>query len=156
MPAVICENGYMDSTVDTPIILTEDFANKVAQGCCQVIIEKAKLKKKSKITVSSSKNPSDNESIARQVIKGMWGNGEERKEKLTKAGYNYSVVQKMVNELLEKSVKKSSSKKTNLQIVDEVIKGLWGNGEIRRERLTKAGYDYSNIQKLVNAKLKGE
>lgn len=38
--------------------------------------------------------------IAREVIAGKWGNGDDRKNRLTKAGYNYKVVQDMVNELL--------------------------------------------------------
>jgi hypothetical protein len=39
--------------------------------------------------------------IAREVIQGKWGNGEDRRKKLTAAGYNYSEVQKRVNELLK-------------------------------------------------------
>lgn len=38
--------------------------------------------------------------IAHEVINGLWGNGKERKDCLTKAGYNYSSVQKRVNELI--------------------------------------------------------
>lgn len=38
--------------------------------------------------------------IAQEVINGLWGNGKERKERLTKAGYNYSTIQKRVNELI--------------------------------------------------------
>ena len=38
--------------------------------------------------------------IAKEVIKGNWGNGEERKKKLIAAGYNYNEVQKEVNKLL--------------------------------------------------------
>lgn len=38
--------------------------------------------------------------IAQEVIKGLWGNGEDRKEALTEAGYNYSEVQQRVNEIL--------------------------------------------------------
>lgn len=41
------------------------------------------------------------DAIAREVIRGDWGNGDERKQKLTAAGYNYSAVQKKVNELLK-------------------------------------------------------
>jgi hypothetical protein len=41
------------------------------------------------------------DSIAREVIRGDWGNGDERKKKLTAAGYDYSAVQKKVNELLK-------------------------------------------------------
>lgn len=39
--------------------------------------------------------------IAKEVIQGKWGNGTDRKNRLTKAGYNYSAVQKRVNELLK-------------------------------------------------------
>ena len=39
--------------------------------------------------------------IAREVIAGKWGNGAARKQKLTAAGYDYSAVQKRVNELLK-------------------------------------------------------
>ena len=39
--------------------------------------------------------------LAREVIKGLWGNGSDRKKRLTNAGYDYSAVQKRVNELLK-------------------------------------------------------
>lgn len=39
--------------------------------------------------------------IAKEVIKGNWGNGEERKKKLIAAGYNYNEVQKEVSKLLK-------------------------------------------------------
>ena len=38
--------------------------------------------------------------LAKEVIRGDWGNGTERKEKLTAAGYDYATVQKRVNEML--------------------------------------------------------
>lgn len=38
--------------------------------------------------------------IAKEVVAGKWGNGEERKKKLTAAGYDYKAVQKEVNKLL--------------------------------------------------------
>ena len=43
----------------------------------------------------------DIETIAAEVIQGDWGNGEERKERLEQAGYDYDVVQAMVNELMK-------------------------------------------------------
>lgn len=39
--------------------------------------------------------------LAREVIAGKWGNGATRKQRLTAAGYDYSAVQKRVNELLK-------------------------------------------------------
>ena len=89
--------------------------------------------------------------LAREVLEGKWGNGTERKEKLTKAGYDYNLVQNEVNKLLKP---KAPLKKTTAQIADEVIKGLWGNGKERKDKLTKAGYNYSAIQRAVNKKLK--
>ena len=41
-----------------------------------------------------------NDEIANEVIKGLWGNGKERQDKLFQAGYDYAAVQNRVNELL--------------------------------------------------------
>ena len=41
-----------------------------------------------------------NEEIANEVINGAWGNGEDRKKRLTSAGYNYTVIQAIVNKLI--------------------------------------------------------
>ncbi|MBD5113123.1 MAG: hypothetical protein HDT42_11435 [Ruminococcaceae bacterium] len=39
--------------------------------------------------------------IAREVIRGDWGNGDERKKRLTEAGYDYYAVQNEVDKLLK-------------------------------------------------------
>lgn len=39
--------------------------------------------------------------LAEEVINGLWGNGEERKQRLEEAGYDYYAVQNRVNEILE-------------------------------------------------------
>lgn len=39
--------------------------------------------------------------LAKEVIQGKWGNGSERKQKLTQAGYDYDRVQAEVNRLLK-------------------------------------------------------
>lgn len=39
MPAILCECGFMDSTHDTPIILTEEFADQCARGLCDALAE---------------------------------------------------------------------------------------------------------------------
>ena len=49
-------------------------------------------------TTENSKKSIDE--LAKEVIQGKWGNGTERKEKLTAAGYDYATVQKRVNEML--------------------------------------------------------
>ena len=40
--------------------------------------------------------------VADKVINGDYGNGENRKQRLANAGYDYSTVQKLVNEKLLK------------------------------------------------------
>ena len=39
--------------------------------------------------------------VAREVIRGEWGNGADRKNRLTQAGYDYSAVQARVNQLMK-------------------------------------------------------
>ena len=39
--------------------------------------------------------------LAKEVIAGKWGNGQDRKNRLTTAGYDYTAVQNKVNELLK-------------------------------------------------------
>ena len=86
------------------------------------------------------------EEIAREVISGAWGNGEDRVNRLTNAGYNASAVQEVVNRLLN-----GNYTSNNLdEIVQEVIQGKWGNGQDRVNRLTNAGYNYSEVQQKVN------
>lgn len=51
--------------------------------------------------------------LAQEVIDGKWGNGEDRKTKLTKAGYDYKSVQAEVNKLL----------KTKKEVIYTVKKG---------------------------------
>lgn len=45
------------------------------------------------------------EQVAKEVMAGKWGNGEERKKRLTEGGYDYEEVRKMVNKLCEIKVK---------------------------------------------------
>lgn len=54
---------------------------------------------KSGSAVASSTKKSVDE-VAREVIQGLWGNGQDRKDRLIKVGYDYNAVQKRVNELL--------------------------------------------------------
>lgn len=41
-----------------------------------------------------------NYEIAKEVLSGKWGNGEDRKFRITAAGYDYHAVQSIVNSLL--------------------------------------------------------
>lgn len=45
------------------------------------------------------------EEVAKEVLDGKWGNGDDRKKKLQAAGYDYNAVQKKVNELSKPTTK---------------------------------------------------
>ena len=92
------------------------------------------------------------DAIALEVIRGNWGNGSERKERLHEAGYDADAVQKRVNAILkgETPAPATAPRKSIDELANEVIRGNWGNGAERRERLTAAGYDYATVQARVN------
>ena len=46
---------------------------------------------------------------------------------------------------------KMEPKKSNEEIAKEVWAGKWGNGDARKKALTNAGYDFSAVQKIVDA-----
>lgn len=41
-----------------------------------------------------------NYEIAKEVLDAKWGNGAERRERITAAGYNYEAVQSIVNAIV--------------------------------------------------------
>ena len=49
----------------------------------------------------------------------------------------------------------NTTKKTVDELAKEVLSGLWGNGDDRKNNLTNAGYDYNAVQKKVNELVKG-
>lgn len=87
--------------------------------------------------------------LAKEVIRGDWGNGEDRKNRLTAAGYNYSQVQARVNELLNNSKPTPTPTPSVdiLNLVKKTIRGDFGNGDARKKAL---GSNYSEVQKQVN------
>lgn len=106
--------------------------------------------------VVSTPTPSAKKSVdevAKEVIRGEWGNGDERYNRLTNAGYNYNEVQAKVNELLN-SNKPTPAPTPSVDILDLVrktIRGDFGNGEARRKAL---GSNYDEVQRQVNLNLK--
>ena len=90
--------------------------------------------------------------VAREVIAGKWGNGNDRKTRLSQAGYSYTEVQQRVNQIIKGENK---PKKSVDEVAREVIAGKWGNGNDRKTRLSQAGYSYTEIQQRVNQILRG-
>ena len=92
---------------------------------------------------TSSRKPED--VIAKEVLAGKWGNGQDRINKLKAAGYNPGSIQSKVNSLLGYGASASLD-----EVAREVIQGKWGNGQDRFNRLTAAGYDAKSVQRRVN------
>ena len=86
---VVCDQDY--AYVDFPKIMKEKGLNGFGESSQQVVeneVEKPIPPVKSL------------DQLAHEVIDGKWGNGDERKQKLTAAGYDYRAVQSRVNGIL--------------------------------------------------------
>lgn len=87
-----------DTTIRNGRIRITNAASRVGvagQVTCWINIADVSLSATSKPQLKSI------DEIAKEVIKGKWGNGADRKNRLTQAGYNYSAVQKRVNQLMK-------------------------------------------------------
>lgn len=76
--------------------------------------------------------------LALEVIRGLWGNGVERKQRLTEAGYDYSTVQGCVNDILAGKDKSEGFKSYTVEVKIP-------NLNIR----TGPGKEYSSIGKFT-------
>ena len=133
------------TTDGAPYATDPEYISKVIS-----IIEKYNLTAWDKREVQPQPQLKPIDTVAREVIAGQWGNGQDRVNRLTEAGYDYSAVQARVNELLRPQPQRKSID----EVAKEVIRGEWGNGAERKSRLAQAGYDYNAVQKRVNQLMK--
>lgn len=84
------------------------------------------------------------EELAREVIAGKYGNGEDRKKAL---GSRYAEVQARVNEILAGNKPAPTPSVDILDLVRRTIRGDFGNGDARRQAL---GSNYAEVQRQVN------
>ena len=154
--AIIVEHFFHDSKSDSQKYLNNK--DKLAANIVKVIAKHFNLKSKNGLGASSQTTTSNrkvnnlksNEIVAREVINGKWGNGSDRRNRLEKAGYNYTEIQRQVNNIIN-GYENKPNLKSNETIAHEVLQGKWGNGKDRKNRLTKAGYNYSEVQRIVNS-----
>jgi lysozyme len=98
------------------------------------------------VTSNSTTNSTAKKSvdeIASEVIAGKWGNGTNRKNRLTAAGYDYNAVQAKVNEKLGSTAKKTTATYYTVQRGD-TLSGI----------AKKYGTSVSAIQKLNSSLIK--
>ena len=73
MPATLLELGFMDSTTDVPIILSDDYATKCAKAIVEVIVNRAGLVKKNqsgkifRVQVGAFSNKANAERLAKEL-----------------------------------------------------------------------------------------
>lgn len=77
---------------------------------------------------STTTGGKDTDTVAKEVINGLWGTGTARTAALTSAGYNATTVQNRVNEIL----KGSTSNNIVTQFVTLAVDGKWGAAVTRR------------------------
>lgn len=70
----------------------------IAEEVNKRLTAKAEEKKTEKKPVEKVEKSVD--TLAKEVLAGKWGNGSERRKRLTAAGYNYAKVQARVNQIL--------------------------------------------------------
>lgn len=152
--------GYVESVSGGKITTLEgNMGEKVGRRTIPVGYGYIRGFARPKYAASSGGNTPSNptksiDELAKEVINGLWGNGDDRKQRLTAAGYSYSAVQNRVNEMLSGS-KPTTPQKSIDELAKEVLAGKWGNGNDRKNALTNAGYNYSAVQARVNELVKG-
>ncbi len=119
-------------------------ANKIFLN---LLKQKFNASKPNEILEKDSTSKKSIDEIAKEVISGAWGNGQDRKNRIEQAGYDYNAVQNKVNELCE------TPKKSVDEIAIAVIRGEYGNGADRKNKIIAEGYDYNAVQARVNALL---
>lgn len=80
-------------------------------------------------------------------------NAENMLKKLKDAGFEGFIVTVELDNNAPAPAPAPASKKSVDEIAREVIQGKWGNGTDRKNRLTQAGYNYSEVQARVDALL---
>ena len=88
------------------------------------------------VTAQTETGEKSIDTLAREVIAGKYGDGDARKNAL---GNQYTAVQTRVNEYYA--------------VATACVRGDYGNGVERKEKVTAAGYDYATVQGIVNQML---
>lgn len=93
-------------------------------------------------TDKTTKSTEDYSEIVRRVIRGDFGNGQERVKALTEAGYNYAKVQNKVNEELGYSYRHTEV------LTDEQLKNADSIVKLSDAQLKNKGYTEDQIEAL--------
>ena len=82
-----------------------------------------------------------NLTVAKEVLNGKWGNGQERKDRLAAAGYDYSAVQLLVNRLVAgEDVREEPPKPKKVYRVQIGAYSVRSNAEAQLKKAQAAGF----------------
>ena len=125
------------------VVSSDDWAKLKEAGVATKSFKNAIIETAEANGISIKKMIEDNGSFEK-TLKTGWLN----KDILTET------LKKNEKQLSASTLKMSKSMKEYFKIADQVMKGSWGKGKQAQEALTKAGYDYAQVQKLVNGMTK--
>lgn len=114
MPAFLIENGFMDSSIDTPIILTDAHATKTAKGILDFLVTEYHLIKKN----TALNNNSQKFYRCQCGVFSIKSNAEKLKAKLIDAGFNTII--KEINNKYYVQVGAYSSKENAEKVIAQV------------------------------------
>ena len=77
MGACLCELGFMDSATDVPVILTEEYADNMAEAIAEVVIEKSGATKKKRTLYRVQVGAFSKEAYAEEMLKKLKAAGFE-------------------------------------------------------------------------------
>lgn len=101
-PAVIVECAFVDNATDIQIIDTEPERVAMGEAIAKGILKTLGIADSAPGTTPAPATKSIEE-VAKEVIAGNYGNGEDRKIAIINAGYDYNAVQTKVNEIVNGS-----------------------------------------------------
>ena len=113
-PAILVECCFVDSETDQGKWDVDKCAKAIVEAVTGKTVSGGTSSGASKPTASTGKKSTD--TIAKEVIAGKWGNGDDRKKKLEAAGYNYNTIQNRVNEMLGVKASSSGTAKKTLKV----------------------------------------
>lgn len=152
--SALIETCFIDDRDDMNVYVAKK--NEIAQAITNGIVEGFGLGEAEKPVLTPTPQPKPQETsideLAREVLNGKWGNGEARKQALTKAGYDYNAVQNRVNTLCGvTSTTTQTSSMTARQFALEVWnQGKHGTGATRKANAERLGVNYAEAQRLIN------
>lgn len=95
----LVENGFISNAGDVKTFNSkiDELAKAYLSAFGITAVKKTTTPKTTQAKTAAKKSVA---TLAKEVIAGKWGNGADRKKRLTKAGYDYKKVQAKVNQLL--------------------------------------------------------